>query len=319
VAAILIMLLQLLITGCDALQASDRVVDASGFIEARSYSLASERGGTVVEILVRVGDPVESGDLLLALDASGLESMRIGAEAGVQAARAASQELLDQPTETERLISQAALDGAYGKQDAAEAELALLLAGYAPSNPPASELHLAEAKVEIAEAEAQLALAQFNRVNAGARSGEIDAAQAAVAGAEANLDLVNLQIERMRLYSPVDGVVGEILLHVGETASPGAPLIQVHELDHLRLTVYVAETNVARLDVGGQVTIVVDAYPEDTWTGYIERIADQAQFTPTNVQTVEERVKLVFAVEIALEDTSGRLKPGMPADVIFED
>jgi HlyD family secretion protein len=63
---------------------------------------------------------------------------------------------------------------------------------------------------------------------------------------------------------------------------------------------------------------MVDAYPDETWEGRIERIADQAQFTPSNVQTVEERVKLVFAVEIALDDQSGRLKAGMPADVIFQ-
>ncbi len=85
------------------------------------------------------------------------------------------------------------------------------------------------------------------------------------------------------------------------------------------MVVYVAETHVARLNAGDQVTIIVDAYPEDTWTGRIVRIADQAQFTPSNVQTVEERVKLVFAVEIAVDDESGHLKPGMPADVVFED
>jgi HlyD family secretion protein len=316
---ILTMLLSLLMTSCDALGVTEGGADASGFIEARSYSLASESGGTVSEILVEVGDSVEAGDVLLSLDTAGLESYRIQAEAGVEAARATLQELEDQPSEADRLIAQAALDEANSKQDAAEAELALLLASYAPSNPPTAERHLAEANVEIAKAEAQLAQAQFNRVDAGARSGEIEAAEAALAGAEASLSLVDLQIEMKTLSSPIDGVVGEILVHVGETASPGAPLIQVHELSDLRLTVYVPESRVAQLEVAAQVTVMVDAYPDLVWIGHIERIADQAQFTPSNVQTVEERVKLVFAVEIALEDLSGRLKPGMPADVIFEE
>jgi HlyD family secretion protein len=245
--------------------------------------------------------------------------LRLQAEAGVDAAQAALQELLDQPSEADRLIAQAALNEAYAKQDSAEAELALLLASYVPSSPPTADLHLAESKVEIAKAEAQFVLAQFNRVNAGAHSGEIDAAEAALAGAEANLELINLQIEMMTLTSPIDGVAGEVLVNVGEMASPGAPLIEIRELSDLRLTVYVAEAHVAQLDVGDQAVITVDAYPDETWTGYIERIADQAQFTPSNVQTVEERVKLVFAVEIAVDDASGRLKPGMPADVLFED
>jgi HlyD family secretion protein len=311
--------LPFLAAGCDALQESDRGVDASGFIEARSYSLASELGGTVSEISVEVGDEVEAEEILLSLDISGLENTRTQAEAGVAAAEAALQGLQDQPSEVDQIQAQAALDEAQGKQDAAEAELALLLASYAPANPPTADLHLAEAKVEISKAEVQFVLAQFNQVAAGARSGEIDAAEAVLAGAEANLELILLQIEMMRLASPIAGVVGEVLVHPGETASPGAPLIVVHELSELRLTVYVAETHVARLNTGDQATIMVDAYPDDTWTGRIVRIADQAQFTPSNVQTVEERVKLVFAVEIAVDDASGRLKPGMPADVIFED
>jgi HlyD family secretion protein len=316
---LLTVILPFIVVGCDALQDTDRGVDASGFIEARSYSLASEIGGTVNEISVEVGDAVEADEILLSLDISGLENARIQAEAGVVVAQAAVQELQDQPSEFEQIQAQAALDEAHGKQDAAEAELALLVGSSAPSNPPTADLHLAEAKVEISKAEVQFVLAQFNQVAAGAHSGEIDAAEAVLAGAEANLDLVLLQIEMMRLTSPIAGVVGEVLVHPGETASPGAPLIIVHELSELRLTVYVAETHVARLNAGDQATIMVDAYPEDTWTGRIVRIADQAQFTPTNVQTVEERVKLVFAVEIAVDDASGRLKPGMPADVIIED
>ncbi len=318
-AILLTFSLSFLAAGCAALQESDRGVDASGFIEARSYSLASEIGGTVYEIPVEEGDAVEAEEILLSLDISGLENSRIQAEAGVAAAQAALQDLQDQPSEIDQIQAQAALDEAQGKQDAAEAELALLLASYAPANPPTADLHLAEAKVEISKAEVQFVSAQYNQVVAGARSGEIEAAEAALAGAEASLELVLLQIEMMRLTSPVSGVVGKLLVHPGETASPGAPLIVVHELSELRLTVYVAETHVAGLNPGDQATIMVDAYPEDTWRGHIVRIADQAQFTPSNVQTVEERVKLVFAVELAVDDASGRLKPGMPADVVFED
>ncbi len=163
-----------------------------------------------------------------------------------------------------------------------------------------------------------MAQAELDRVNAGAHAGEIEAAEAALDEAEASLRLVELQIEMMTLSSPVDGVVGEVLVRVGESAAPGAPLIEIHEISNLRLTVYVAETQVADLAVGDQVAVMVDAYPQQTWEGRIARIADQAQFTPSNVQTVEERVKLVFAVEIALENESGSLKAGMPADVIFQ-
>jgi HlyD family secretion protein len=286
-------LLAVMAAGCDVLLPGDEGPDASGFIEARSYSLASETGGTVGEVFVGIGDSVLQGQNLISLDPAGLESLRIQAEAGVNAARAALQGLQDQPTNQELLIAQASLSEANGKQDSAEAEMALLLATFSPFDPPDAELHVAEAAVAIAKAQVQLAQAELDRVNAGSHSGEIEIAEDSVDEAE-------------------------VLVSVGEAAAPGAPLVVVREISDLRLTVYVAETLVASLDVGDAVTVMVDAYPDETWEGRIERIADQAQFTPSNVQTVEERVKLVFAVEIALDDQSGRLKAGMPADVIFQ-
>ncbi len=292
-------------------------LDASGFIEARSYSLALETGGTVKEVPVTEGDAVLADQVLLVLDSSEQESMRTQAQAGVQAARAVLQDLRDQPGDEQALIAQAGVDEAQGKLDAAEAELALLVARYSPLNPPDVEFHLAQTAVAIAEAELGLAEAEFDRVQAGASEGEITVAQAQLDEAEANLALIDLQIERLTLRSPVAGVVGQVLVNVGETTAAGAPLIQIIDPSDLKLTVYVPETAVAQLAVGDMVIVTVDAYPEDTWQGSVARIADQAQFTPSNVQTLEERVKLVFAVEIALDDESGRLKAGMPADVNF--
>jgi HlyD family secretion protein len=306
------------IAGCEGPRSAGQGMDASGFIEARSYSLAMEFGGRVSEVPVAEGDAVLVDQVLVVLDSTEQESVRTQAQAGLRAAQAALQDLRDQPTDADALIAQAGLDEAQGKLDAAEAELALLIAGYAPFDPPDAELHLAQTAVEIAEAEVQLAQAEFERVQAGASEGLIEVAQAQLAEAEANLALIELKIESMTLRSPVDGIVGQVLVSVGETATAGGPLIQIIDRSDLRLTVYVPETQVAQLAVGDPVVVTVDAYPEDTWNGSIARIADQAQFTPSNVQTMEERVKLVFAVEIAVDDESGRLKAGMPADVSFE-
>jgi HlyD family secretion protein len=306
-----------LAAACGGTQTAEQGVDASGFIEARSYSLAMETGGTVSEISVAEGDMVLADQALVVLDSAEQEGMRTQAQTGVEAARAVLEDLRDQPSDEEMLLAQAGLDEAQGKLDAAEAELALLIAQYSPFDPPDAELHLAQTAVAIAGAELQLAEAEFDRVQAGASEGEIAVAQAQLAEAEANLALIDLQIEMMTLRSPGDGVVGQVLVNVGEIATAGGPLIQIIDRSDLRLAVYVPETQVAQLAVGDSVVVTVDAYPEDTWDGSIARIADQAQFTPSNVQTVEERVKLVFAVEIVLEDESGRLKAGMPADVSF--
>jgi HlyD family secretion protein len=307
----------ILTTGCTTLQPTQEGVVASGFIEGRNYSLATETGGTVLQVLVEEGDGIQMDQALVVLDSAAFESLRAQAQAAVQAAQAVLQGLHDQPSDEDVLIAQAGLDEAQAKQDAAEAELALLIAGYEPLDPPDVELHLAETAVEVAKAETQLAQAELERIQAGASPGEIDVAEAELAEAEASLALLDLQIEMMTLRSPVEGVVGQVLVSVGETATAGAPLIQVIDLSDLKLTVYVPETQVAELAVGDPVSVMVDAYPDETWEGNIARIADRAQFTPSNVQTLEERVKLVFAVEIAVDDPSLRMKAGMPADVNF--
>jgi HlyD family secretion protein len=147
--------------------------------------------------------------------------------------------------------------------------------------------------------------------------GEIRVARAALDEAEADLHYIDLQIQDLSLTAPVEGIVSQVLVEVGEMASPGAMLVQIRDPAHLTLTLYVPVAQVAKVDYGDQVEVVVDAFSDETFHGRVSRIADQAQFTPSGVQTQEERVKQVFAMEIILEPSGGRLKPGMPADAVI--
>ena len=124
-------------------------------------------------------------------------------------------------------------------------------------------------------------------------------------------------MERLTLTAPVGGIVVERLVHVGELASPGASLFTLANLDEVTLTVYVPETDLGQVWLGQTVEVTVDAYG-DVFTGQVSHIASQAEFTPKNVQTQEERVHMVFAVKIQLGNADHRLKPGMPADATFQ-
>jgi hypothetical protein len=178
----------------------------------------------------------------------------------------------------------------------------------------------------IAAAQAQLDQAQatLDLLRAGARPEEIDAleanvaqAEAALTGARAALKAVEVQIERTALAAPVSGIVIERLVRAGELASPGAPLLTLADLDQVTLTVYVPEADLGRVALGQEVDVTVDAY-EEVFVGRVSHIASQAEFTPKNVQTQEERVHMVFAVKVRLDNTDHRLKPGMPADAAFQ-
>lgn len=180
-----------------------------------------------------------------------------------------------------------------------------------------AQANQSQAQIAVAQAQVDLAQAQLDLLQNGPLPQEIAAAQAQVELAQAGVDLIDARLAQLTLVAPIDGVVITRAIEVGETASPGVPLLTIANLEVLKLVVYVPETQLGRVQLNVPVQIRVDAYPNETFEGQVYFISRQAEFTPRNVQTEEERVSLVFAVEIRIPNPDGRLKPGMPADVIF--
>lgn len=169
------------------------------------------------------------------------------------------------------------------------------------------QLRVAEEGVKVAEA--ALALAQ-----AGPRPEEVALAKAQLAKAEASYELLRRRAARYTVSSPLDGVITTRAVNPGETAAPAAPLLVVSDQSRVTLKVYVPEPSLGYVHIGQRARVRVDAYPGRVFFGQVTYIAPEAEFTPKNVQTVEERVETVFAVKITLDNPDGALKPGMPAD-----
>lgn len=123
---------------------------------------------------------------------------------------------------------------------------------------------------------------------------------------------------REMIHTPLAGVVLYRHAEPGEIASAGAPLVTMIDPDKLKLTVYVPEDRYGRIQLGQVLPVTVDSFPGETFHGTVTHIADQAEFTPRNVQTTDNRKTTVFAVRLNLPPSDGMLKPGMPADVHFE-
>ncbi len=177
----------------------------------------------------------------------------------------------------------------------------------------------AEATYQTALAEVEVAKARLEILKAGPRREQIAVAEAQVGQAEASLKALNVQRDKHTLVAPLAGWVVEQSAHQGEMAVPGASLLTLADLTNVTLTVYVPEPDVDTVSIGQNVTVFVDTFPEMAFTGHITYISDQAEFTPKNIQTREERVNTVFAVKIKLENEDQRLKPGMPADAILSE
>jgi len=189
----------------------------------------------------------------------------------------------------------------------------------------AQDVENARGEVIVAQQRYDAAYARYVSLQTGLNSPAVvmaqkslDQAKSALAQAEANLALLDTQIEKLTIAAPSDGVVLTRNVEVGEFLQPGATAFVLGQLSDLTITVYVPEDRYGEVSLGQQAEVTVDSFPGVTFTATVIQISDKAEFTPRNVQTVEGRSSTVFAVKLKVTDPDGKLKIGMPADVVFK-
>lgn len=184
-------------------------------------------------------------------------------------------------------------------------ELALLEEGTRPE-----EIEEAKAQLEEAEQASNLKLRGY-------REQEIAQAKAAMEAAAASLKAMVRQIDELEIKAPVDGVVEALELQVGDLVPADGPVLSLMDTRRLWVRAYVPE-NRLNIQIGQGLSVTVDSFPGERFAGRVSYIARQAEFTPGNVQTPEERSKQVFRIKVTLDEGLGRLRPGMAADVWLE-
>ncbi|HSB02722.1 MAG TPA: efflux RND transporter periplasmic adaptor subunit, partial [Anaerolineales bacterium] len=224
-------------------------------------------------------------------------------------------------------VSQDNLDAAKTELDDAEKAYSELL-----SSEAADRVLKARAELSVAQERYQVAQDTLNQLQVGAYSPQVkiasigleqaqaglQQAQDAVKQAEANLALLDTQITKLTVYAPMDGVILTRNVEPGEFVQPGGASFAMADLNNITITVYVPEDRYGEIKLGQPAQVTVDSFPGETFTGEVIHIADQAEFTPRNVQTVEGRSSTVYAIKLKVTDTEGKLKIGMPADVVFK-
>ena len=225
------------------------------------------------------------------------------------------------------------LDAANNALDAAEAELEEAQNVYNDllTTDAAEQVRDARATLSVAQERYQVALDTLSRLQTGEYSPQVTIAsigleqakaglqhaQTAVQQAEANLALLDKQLAKLTVYAPMNGVILTRNVEPGEFVQPGATAFAMADLNNITITVYVPEDRYGQIKLGQQASVTVDSFPGETFTAEVIHIADQAEFTPRNVQTVEGRSATVYAIKLKVSDTEGKLKIGMPADVSF--
>ncbi|HEY8468475.1 MAG TPA: HlyD family efflux transporter periplasmic adaptor subunit [Longimicrobiales bacterium] len=292
------------------------VLEASGTVEATEADLGFQAGGRIAEVLVREGDRVEAGALLARLDDAELVARLAAAEAQLEVARQALRELERGARPEELRQAEAAEAAARQRMEEAQRLAARTRTLYEGGAVSAEELERAETAHEVAAAQHRQAAEQLALVRSGARPERVDAQRAAVRQAEAAVAQAEAMLANARIHAPFSGIVTVRHRHPGEAVSPGAPVLTLMDPADRWVRIYVREDRVGRVSLGQRAEIRADAYPDRRYDGRVVFIAGEAEFTPRNVQTAEERVKLVYAVKVAIEgDSALELKPGLPADV----
>jgi HlyD family secretion protein len=291
-------------------------VFASGTVEATEADLGFQTPGRIDSILVNEGQSVEEGARLAALQRAGLNAQRRSALAHAASIRARLVELEAGFRSEEVAQGRAAERAAAQRLANARAELdrtRRLFEGGAVSH---SLLDQAQTAHDVAEAERERARQQLDLLERGARTEQITAQRALLAQAEAAVAQLDAALDGAIVEAPFAGVVTVRHREPGEAVGAGAPVVTLMNPRDRWVRIYVRGDEVGRLALGRPATISADAYPDRTYEGEVTFIASEAEFTPRNVQTTEDRVKLVYRVKVRITgDPALDLKPGLPADV----
>lgn len=209
--------------------------------------------------------------------------------------------------------AQAAVQQAAAQLSMARANLDLLERPYTDN-----DLKAAKAAVDLAQANLDRLTTAATDSDIAIAQASVDQAQGAVTAAQAALGLIDLQVKKCTVTAPVAGVITARDLEIGELVAAGGTVLAISELTEVNLTVYLPEDRYGQVALGQAVHIAVDSFPGRTFTGHVQYIASEAEFTPRNVQTVDGRRATVYAVKILVPNEQLELKPGMPADVTFD-
>ena len=331
----------------------DTALEGSGTVEARNIRVGSKIGGRIDKVLVREGDHVEAGQLLVTFDdqelLASLEQSRANAEKAKRGYRA------EEIAEARASAEQARADyemrkNGYRKEDiaAAQADLDRAAADETRSGldfqrydalaqkdlVSKQQRDTAEANWKMAVAQKENAQHKLEELKRGFRPEEIASAQAHyeqtkatlekmergnrredVQAAEAALAYDQARFRERQVLAPTAATVEVLDVRPGDLVAPNTPVATLLESDQIYVRIYIPETEISRVRVGDKADVTVDSAGRKTFGGVVEQINQQAEFLPRNVQTAEERVHQVFGVKVRIDDPSRHVLPGMAADV----
>ena len=293
-------------------------IEASGIIEATNVTVSSKVTGQILKLNFEEGDPVKSGDTLIDIDHANLNIQLRQAEAAEMQADAQLQ-LIKQGARSED-IKQAedAVKQAKANYDLASGDKERNEKLYQSRSITQQQFDNVLSKFEITSAQYNSAIENLKKIRNLYRPDDIKQAQANLDRQKAAVDLLKKNISDSYVIAPINGFVTKKFVEAGESVSPMSSLFMLSDLSYVDLVIYIPETELGKIQLGQDADVTVDTYNNKVFKGKIIYISPQAEFTPKNIQTKDERVKLVYAVKIHIANPGFELKDGMPADAVVK-
>lgn len=291
--------LSLLIVGCASNDGA--VIEETGTLEAREVDVSALVSGTVVSLRVDEGAYVKSGDTLAILDSTEWRLQLDQAEAQLRGAAAQYALAVEGPRKEDLAQAKANLESA-------ERDLHRMETLWKTQT-------ITEKMLEDTRTRYTLAYEGYKRLERGTRKQELELAETQKDRASAQVALLRKKLADCTVTSPLTGTVVARFVEEGELVGTGMRVFRIANLEELELIFYVSEMNLPRISLGSTASIKVDAFSDRTFEGTVVFISPIAEFTPKNIQTKEERTKLVFGVKVNVRNPDRILKAGIPADV----
>ncbi|OGW26267.1 MAG: ABC transporter substrate-binding protein [Nitrospirae bacterium GWC2_42_7] len=291
------------------------VIVLSGNVEVTEINIGFKSSGRIEELLAEEGQQVQTGEKLAVIDSAEAESQAVQSRALMHESEARLKELKEGSRSQDIEQANASIRAANAELEKAKKDHDRYQSLYKNGAVSAQQVDSVEKSYEVALAQQQKAAAALSLIKEGPRKEDIKAAESRLHQAEAMVKTYEIRLKDSVISSPVSGVILRKNNELGEIVAPGVPVYTIGDLDNPWVKVYVKEDKLGLVKLGQKAEVRTDTYPDKKYEGEIIYISSEAEFTPKNVQTQEERVKLVFGVKVSVKNINDELKPGMPADV----
>jgi HlyD family secretion protein len=304
-----------LFCNCHKAETEAALIPVSGLIEAIQTDIRAQVQGEVREVLVQEGQPVRKGDLLCRLDD---ERIRIqldqlkaglsGAQSKLDLAKMGSKKEMIAMAKTQVDLAAKQMEIAAKDQE----RMTRLLAQGAVSE---SQKEKADLALKAVQEQGKSAGENYQMAVRGREKEEIDMVRAEIRNLQAQQDYLLRALRDTEVRSPINALIQTRQVERGELALPGAILFSLIDFSRTYVKAYVPERYLGRVKIGAGVEVICDALPGKIFKGTVDFVSQEAEFAPKNIQTKEERLKLVYMVKSYLNNSAGELKPGLPVDV----